>query len=145
MSEENEIYIKKYLVAPSKTPSEWKITPINNHDGHSNETLDCIALAGTAAGTEAKVRFQLDKDCCKDWENLSLTSLHLDEPTEVEMTLFKSVKQGEGFVLKFLNRKGPTLDSQVVAEDFKFSSINRHDGKVFLSEDPKLGTVRPPN
>ena len=73
-----------------------------------------------------------------------MTSLNMDDPTEVELTLFKSVQDGNGFTMKFLNRKGTTLGEGIVIEDFRFSSINV-DGNAYVSEDPKLGTIPPPN
>ena len=144
-SDEDAIYTTKFSVQPSKSPSGWIIKPLSGNDRESNETLDCIALAGTQVNTLAKVKFLLAEEAQQEWQNLSMTSLNIDDPKEVELTLFKSIQDGKGFTMKFLNRKGEDLEPGVVIEDFKFSSQNSQDGEVYLSEDPRLGTVRPPN
>lgn len=144
-SDNDTIYTTKFSVQPSKSPSGWVIKPLSGNDSESNDTLDCIALAGTEVNTVAKVKFLLAEESQQEWQNLSITSLNIDDPKEVELTLFKSVQNGKGFNMKFLNKKGTGLEPGVVIEDFKFSSQNNEDGEIYLSEDPRLGTVRPPN
>ena len=62
MCDDNNVFTKKFSVKPSKTESGWVITPISGGNEGSGETLNCIALAGTEAGTEAKVKFLLAEE-----------------------------------------------------------------------------------